>query len=109
MAISKCNIKYLQFYYPQSIKYAKQRIRVNHLKNSKIIMQIISVVFTYLFITADLVYAYFDPGTGSFIIQSIIGLFGVIIFYLGYPFRVFKKIITYIKSSFSKKNTNAKN
>ena len=99
----------MQFYYPQSIKYAKQRNRANHLKNLKNIIPIISFFLAYLFITADYVYAYFDPGTGSFIIQSIIGLFSIVIFYLGYPFRVLKNTIKYIKSLFSKKNNNAKN
>jgi hypothetical protein len=37
-------------------------------------------------------YAYIDPFTGGFIIQAIIALFTTIVFYLGYPIRIFKKI-----------------
>ena len=40
-------------------------------------------------------YAYIDPGTGSFIIQSILAIGGAIVFYLGYPIRLLKNI--YIK------------
>ena len=53
-------------------------------------------------------YAYFDPGTGLFIIQGIIAIFGVIIFYLGYPIRLFRKMINKFKtkSEDRKVNTN---
>ena len=37
-------------------------------------------------------YAYIDPFTGGFIIQTIIALFATIVFYLGYPIRVIKKV-----------------
>jgi len=36
--------------------------------------------------------AYIDPGTGSFIIQSILAIGASIVFYLGYPLRVIKNI-----------------
>lgn len=35
-------------------------------------------------------YSYIDPGTGSFILQAILALGASIVFYLGYPLRVFK-------------------
>ena len=50
-------------------------------------------------------YAYIDPGTGSFIIQSILAIGGAIMFYLGYPIRILKNIYKKI----FKKNKNKKN
>lgn len=47
-------------------------------------------------------YAYFDPGTGMFIIQGIIAVFGVAFFYLGYPIRLLK---TFINNFKKKKNS----
>ena len=38
--------------------------------------------------------AYIDPGTGSFIIQSIIAFIAAIGFYLGYPIRLIKKLFS---------------
>ena len=37
-------------------------------------------------------HAYIDPGTGAFIIQSILAIIGSIVFYLGYPIRIIKNI-----------------
>ncbi len=54
-------------------------------------------------------YAYFDPGTGLFIIQGIIAIFGVIIFYLGYPIRLFRKIMNKFKSKSEDQKTNTNN
>ena len=51
-------------------------------------------------------YAYFDPGSGAFIIQAIIALFAAVTFYLGYPIRVLKKIFRKIKEIFFKANDN---
>ena len=51
-------------------------------------------------------YAYFDPGSGAFIIQAIIALFAAITFYLGYPIRVLKKIYRKIKKIFFKVDDN---
>jgi len=42
-------------------------------------------------------YAYFDPGTGMFIIQGIIAIFGVVVFYLGYPIRLLKSLMNKLK------------
>jgi amino acid permease len=50
-------------------------------------------------------YAYIDPGTGSFIIQSILAIGGAIVFYLGYPIRFLKNIYNKI---FKKKITSSK-
>ena len=51
-------------------------------------------------------YAYFDPGSGAFIIQAIIAFFAVIMFYLGYPIRVLKNIFIKIKKIFFKVDDN---
>jgi hypothetical protein len=48
-------------------------------------------------------YAYFDPGTGAFIVQAILAFFAAVAFYLGYPIRLFKKLILKIKEKFFKK------
>jgi len=40
--------------------------------------------------------AYIDPGTGTFIIQSLLAIGGTIIFYLGYPLRIVKNIFNKI-------------
>jgi len=48
-------------------------------------------------------YGYFDPGTGSFILQGIIALFSIIVFYLGQPIRYIKKTIKKIKENFKSK------
>ena len=49
-------------------------------------------------------YAYFDPGTGAFIVQAIIAFFAAIAFYLGYPIRLIKSFYQKIKLKLSKKN-----
>ena len=47
---------------------------------------IISVIFT------NNAHAYIDPFTGGFILQALAGLFAAIVFWLGYPVRLIKKI-----------------
>ncbi len=48
----------------------------------------------YLFIFPTQVYAYLDPGTGSYILQMVIGLFLT----LGFVFRTsLKRLIIFIK------------
>ena len=56
-------------------------------------------------------HAYIDPGTGSFIIQTILAIGGAIVFYLGYPIRIFKNIYYKIfkKNSASKENNKKNN
>ena len=73
-------------------------------KISKIFLftQIISLCFI------NKSYAYFDPGSGTFIVQAIIAFFSAVIFYLGYPVVFAKKIIKKIKNKFSKNNAKNK-
>ena len=47
-------------------------------------------------------YAYVDPGTGAFLVQSIIALVVSVAFYLRNP----SQIIKYIKEKFSKNKNN---
>jgi hypothetical protein len=51
-------------------------------------------------------YAYIDPFTGGFIIQAIMVFFATMIFYLGYPIRIIKKIYNKI---FKKKKRKVNN
>lgn len=39
-------------------------------------------------------YAYLDPGTGMFIVQSILAIGASILFYLGYPIRLIKSLFS---------------
>ena len=36
-------------------------------------------------------FAYIDPGTGAFLMQTLIAVIGAIFFYLGYPIRLLKR------------------
>ena len=49
-------------------------------------------------------YGYIDPGTGSFIIQTIMAVAASIFFYLGYPIRIIKSFFKKIFNS--KKKTD---
>ena len=37
-------------------------------------------------------YAYIDPGTGAFIVQTLIAVGATIVFYLGWPIRFLKSL-----------------
>jgi len=69
----------------------------------KIFKKILFFVIINLIFINKTSYAYFDPGTGAFIVQSIIAFFAAIIFYLGYPITMLKKIVKKIKQKFFKK------
>ncbi len=62
--------------------------------------------FLIIFFQTTFAYAYIDPFTGAFILKAIAALFASIIFYLGYPFRILKKI--YFKFLKKKKPDNEK-
>jgi hypothetical protein len=59
---------------------------------------------TFLFLTTFAInsYAYVDPGTGAFLVQSLIALVVSVAFYLRNP----AQIIKYIKEKFSKKKND---
>ncbi|WP_435089668.1 hypothetical protein ACIJYE_04880 [Candidatus Pelagibacter bacterium nBUS_30] len=73
--------------------------------SDKLLNKFFLFIIIILCITSD-AYAYIDPGTGSFIIQSILAIGGAIVFYLGYPIRILKNIYNRIfkKKSDSKEN-----
>ncbi len=58
------------------------------MKNLSIIVLIIT------FMSVSEANAYIDPGTGSFIIQAILAIGATIVFYLGYPIRLIKRIFS---------------
>ncbi len=63
----------------------------------KIILTLIIVCFS------QPSFAYIDPFTGSFIIQAILAFFATVVFYLGYPILIIKKIY---KKLFKNKKKN---
>lgn len=58
------------------------------MKNLSIIVLIIT------FMSFSEANAYIDPGTGSFIIQAILAIGATVVFYLGYPIRLIKRIFS---------------
>jgi hypothetical protein len=54
------------------------------------------------------VYAYFDPGTATFIIQSLIAFLGSVLIFISNPIRYIKNFINKFKKK-DKEKENAKN
>ena len=52
----------------------------------------IKLSILFLLILQNYAFAYIDPGTGAFIIQTLIAVMGAIVFYLGYPIRLLKRL-----------------
>tara|TARA_Y100000590_G_C15344762_1_gene872819 strand:+ start:52 stop:264 length:213 start_codon:yes stop_codon:yes gene_type:complete len=69
-------------------------------------MKLLTFVALIFFFQSSLAYAYIDPFTGAFILKAIAAAFATIIFYLGYPFRILKKL--YSKLLKKKKQDNGK-
>ena len=69
-------------------------------------MKLLTFVALIFFFQSSLAYAYIDPFTGAFILKAIAAAFATIIFYLGYPFRILKKL--YSKLLKKKKQDNVK-
>jgi len=63
------------------------------------------LIFSILLITVSHSHAYIDPGTGSFIIQTLMALAATIVVYLGYPIRVIK---SFFNKFFNSKKKSAK-
>lgn len=55
------------------------------------------LIIFFFFLYTSFAYAYIDPFTGAFLIKAILATFTTIIFYLGYPFRVIKKLYSKMK------------
>ena len=60
------------------------------------------IILSFITLSSNPAFAYFDPGTGAFIIQSILAFFAVVAVYLGYPIRILKNFL----SKFKKKKLN---
>ena len=69
------------------------------------IRAICGLILLALFFFPTVSYAYFDPGTASFIIQSIIAFLGSVLVFISNPIRYIKNFIKKIKE---KKNGNEK-
>lgn len=69
------------------------------------LLNIFYLFFIIMLCITSNAYSYIDPGTGSFIIQSILAIGGAIVFYLGYPIRILKNIYNKI---FKKELTSSK-
>ena len=82
----------------------KNFIKPKQNKNS-FIKFIFALILLLFFSTHS--HAYFDPGTGSFIIQIILALGATVVFYLGYPLRLFKSVIKKLKKSTIKSKLNS--
>ena len=52
----------------------------------------IKLSILFFLILQNYAFAYIDPGTGAFIIQTLIAVMGAIVFYLGYPIRLLKRL-----------------
>lgn len=61
-------------------------------KNIKYFFKLIFLIFIFNIIGMKFSYAYIDPGSGSFILQTLALIFASIGFYLGYPIRILKKL-----------------
>ena len=70
------------------------------MKNLIILKNLFLILYFYFFFLVSNYYAYFDPGTGAFILQAIITFLAAIVFYLGYPIRYIKQLY----KKFFKKN-----
>ena len=64
-------------------------------------IKLLYLVFVVSLSTVD-AHAYIDPGTGAFIVQTLIAVGATIVFYLGWPIR-------FLKSLFSKKKKKKSN
>lgn len=78
------------------------------MKHIYVLIKILLLPFFLLINLYSLAYAYIDPGTGSFIIQTIMAIGATIVIYLGYPFRLIKNLYFKIFRSQKKNNEDLK-
>lgn len=62
--------------------------------------QRIASLSVFLLLYPNLAYAYVDPGTGAYLLQLLIALFGAIVFYATKPRQLFQLI----RAFFTRKN-----
>ena len=65
------------------------------MNNLKYIAVLISIA-----VYPSVAYAYVDPGTGAYLLQLLIALFGAVVFYASRPMQLFRLI----RDFFSRKN-----
>jgi|TARA_Y100000389_G_scaffold200447_1_gene240880 hypothetical protein len=75
------------------------------MKNLTKLKDLFLIIFLYFIILGSSSHAYFDPGTGAFVLQAIITFFAAVVFYLGYPIRYIKQLY---KKIFKKEEIEAK-
>lgn len=54
----------------------------------------------FILVFPGVAYAYVDPGTGAYLLQLLIALFGAVVFYASNPIQLFKLI----RDFFTRKN-----
>ena len=67
---------------------------------------IIKLTFILTIFNFNNAFAYIDPFTGGFILQALAGVIATIIFYLGYPIRLIKKIFKKYQKNKNPSNDN---
>lgn len=74
---------------PVDLRPAEASPFVDHscMKNQRI-----ASLLAFLLIYPNLAHAYVDPGTGAYLLQLLIALFGAIVFYATKPVQLFKLI-----------------
>jgi hypothetical protein len=51
----------------------------------------------FILVFPNIAYAYVDPGTGAYLLQLMIALFGAVVFYSSRPIQLFKLIRDFFK------------
>lgn len=59
--------------------------------------QRIASLSVFLLLYPNLAHAYVDPGTGAYLLQLVIALFGAIVFYATKPVQLFQLIRAFFK------------
>lgn len=62
-----------------------------------------SLIVGFLFASfAPPTFAYFDPGTGAYLVQGLIAFIAAVFFYLRHPIEYIKKLFKDLKGKFKK-------
>jgi hypothetical protein len=77
------------------------RSELNFFESENCMNNLKFVVFpTFILFYPSVAYAYVDPGTGAYLLQLLIAVFGAVVFYASRPMQLFQLI----RDFFSKKN-----
>lgn len=63
-----------------------------------------NILLAAILLFPGVAYAYVDPGTGAYLLQLLIAIFGAAVFYISRPVQLFRLIISF----FTKKNKKIK-